>query len=80
MRTLPYAGATFSDVQVTDAGRRLVARQLTALSERQIASPFSAARFREFFGGTGVGADLDAWAQAFREKVNQIASAGPCPS
>jgi hypothetical protein len=80
MRKLPYNGGTFPDVQITEAGRQLIARQLAALGEHQIVSLFSAARFREFHRGAGPGADLNAWAQAFRDKVRQIAAAGPCPS
>ena len=80
MRKLPYHGGTFGDVQITEAGRQLIARQLGALNDRQIVALFSTARFREFFGGAGPDADVNAWAQAFRDKVRQITAAGPCPS
>jgi hypothetical protein len=71
MRQFPYSGATFPDTAVSEAGRQLIARQLTALSERQVTSLFSGARFR---------GDARAWAAALMEKIRQIADGGPCPS
>jgi hypothetical protein len=55
-------------------------RQLSALSEAQVVALFTAARFREFDGGSGPDADPHAWAAVFLDKVRRIASAGPCPS
>ena len=80
MREFPYDGGTFADVQITEAGRALIARQLSALSESQIVTLFSASRFPEFHRGAGRAADAQAWADVFRDKVRQIAAAGPCPS
>jgi hypothetical protein len=80
MRQFPYEGSTFPDVQITEAGRVLIARQLAALSDGQLLTLFAAARFPEFHRGAGRGADVKAWAQVFRDKVRQIADAGPCPS
>jgi len=80
MRKLPYGGATFPDVHITERGRQLIARQLAALDDRQIVSLFSTLRFGELDGGVESGATVNAWAQAFLEKVRQITEAGPCPS
>jgi hypothetical protein len=80
MRPFPYEGGTFPDAQISEAGRQLIARQLAALSERQVVALFTAARFQEFFGGTGEGADVNAWARVFRDKVRQIVDRPPCPS
>jgi hypothetical protein len=79
MRQLPYRGGTFPDVEITEAGRQLIARQLEALSEAQMVSLFRAARFPEHFGGSP-GGDPSAWAQALRQKIRQVSAAGPCPS
>ena len=69
MRQFPYSGSTFFDTTISEAGRQLIARQLTALSERQILSLFSAAHFP----------DERAWTAAFLDKVRQIADGAPCP-
>jgi hypothetical protein len=78
MRPFPYDGGTFKDVQISEAGRQLIARQLAALSGRQLTALFTAARFPEFHGGKGEGADVNAWVQAFRDKVRQIVDRRPC--
>jgi hypothetical protein len=80
MRQFPYSGSTFHDTQISEAGRQLIVQQLSALSESQLVGLFTAARFPEFHGGSGPGADPHAWAAALRDKIHQIASAGPCPS
>jgi hypothetical protein len=79
MRQFPYGGGTFPDTQISEAGRRLIARQLTALTERQLVALFTAARFPEFHGGRGPGADPKQWAAVFLEKVRKIADGEPCP-
>ena len=80
MRQFPYSGSTFSDTTISEAGRQLIARELAALGEPQVVALFSGARFREFHGGRGAGADEHAWAAVFLDKVRQIAERGPCPS
>jgi hypothetical protein len=82
MRRFPWGGGTFVDAQISEGGRRLLAGQLSELSERQIADLFTGARFPEFEAGRwfGPSATVDAWVAAFREKVRQISEAGPCPS
>ena len=80
MRQFPYSGGTFSDRTISEAGRQLIAHQLAALTARQVTSLFSGARFREFYGGRGADADVNAWTAVFLDKVRQIADGGPCPS
>jgi hypothetical protein len=70
MRQFPYSGSTFPDTAISEAGRQLIARQLTALSARQIQSLFSGARFQ---------GDERAWTAALLDKVRQIADGAPCP-
>ena len=78
MRALPYSGATFPDARITEAGRAQLARALAALSPAQIEDLFRDARFPKFHAGTDDQRDLDAWVSAFRHRVDQIATAGPC--
>jgi hypothetical protein len=81
MRYLPFRGATFTDAQISEAGRQLLASQLRAMSDHQIASLFTAARVPEFEHGRWFGptAALEEWVGAFRDKIRQIVEAGPCP-
>ena len=80
MHQLPYDGGTFPEMHISEAGRQLLARQLSALTDSQIVTLFSGARVREFNGGNGDAADPNVWARLFLDKVRQIADAGPCPS
>jgi hypothetical protein len=81
MRAMPWGGGTFVDTAISEAGRRLLAAQLGALSERQVRDLFVGARFPEFEAGRwfGPSSPVAAWVSAFREKVRQISEAGPCP-
>jgi hypothetical protein len=82
MRHLPFLGATFPEGHISEAGRRLLAKQLTAMTPSQIASLFSGARFGPYEEGRWLGpsADERAWVAAFQDKVRQIVEGGPCPS
>ena len=80
MRALPYMGATFKDAGISEEGRLQLARQLSALDEEAIRALFTDARFPEFYSATDDTRDLDEWTAAFRDRVNQIVTAGPCPT
>jgi hypothetical protein len=79
MRALPFEGATFEDVTISEAGRALAAERLGAISEPQIERLFADARFPQFQAGTSDERDLKAWTKAFKSRVKQIADAR-CPS
>ena len=80
MKDLPFAGATFPDAQISEAGRMLLAEQLRALSEADVKRIFIEARFPDFYSATDDERDIEAWAAAFQTRVDQIAAAGPCPA
>ena len=80
MKDMPYAGATFGTVRITEEGRRFLADKLQQLSEAQIRVLFTAARFPEHHSKRGTGADVANWVRAFRQKVREIADREPCPS
>ena len=79
MRSLPFNGATFPDRRITEAGRAELARQLASISPEQVRALFAAARFPAFYSSTDDRRDLDEWTAAFRHRVDQIVTAGPCP-
>ncbi len=78
MRALPFEGATFEDVRISEAGRALAAARLQSISDAQIERLFAEARFPQFQVGTDDERDLKAWAQAFKSRVSQIAAVR-CP-
>ena len=80
MRDLPFRGATYPDVQISEGGRVQLAQRLAALSDEDVWQMFFDARFHDFYSGTDDRHDLEAWTAAFRRRVDQIVSAGPCPS
>jgi hypothetical protein len=69
MRRFPYEGGTFPDTQISEAGRRLLLRELDSISDTDTRAWFESARFE----------NVGAWTAAFREKTRQIRAAGPCP-
>ena len=80
MRMMPFGGSTFPDTRVTDAARLRVGRALASFTDQELREWFSAARFPQFYASTDDGKDLDAWVHAYRHRVTQMLSAGPCPS
>jgi hypothetical protein len=70
MKALPFEGATFEDLQISEAGRQFALKLLRGFETSGVtAFPHVAAIAR----------DPQNWTNAFLDKVNQIASAGPCP-
>jgi hypothetical protein len=79
MKGLPFDGATFQDVRISEGGRRFLAERLGALSPQQLEALFRGARFREFPWDHEEDGDLGRWVAAFRDRVRQIADRPPCP-
>jgi hypothetical protein len=67
--SMPYHGAGFPALEITEGGRALLATRLRLLSDQQIEDLFTGARFPE----------PAEWATVFRDKVAQIADRPPCP-
>ena len=78
MHALPFGGATFPDVRISEAGRLQLLRQLSSLTDDDLHRLFTDARFPQFYSGTDDGRDLAAWTAAFRARVDRIRTAGPC--
>lgn len=80
MESLPYQGATFSPVGITEAGRRHAASLLEQLSDDQIEDLFESARFhkkKSFF--TAHAKPVSNWVATFKNRVRQISDGAPCP-
>lgn len=78
MKSLPYAGGTFEDRRISEAGRRMLASLLDQLTDRQLTDLFTAARFADYDAIGAEGRDVRAWVRAFREKITAVKEAGPC--
>jgi hypothetical protein len=79
MRSLPYGGATFRDVTISEGGRQTLLQALESIPIEQVRALFRGARFPEFYSGTDDEQDVEAWSEAFTHRVQEIAAGGPCP-
>jgi hypothetical protein len=79
MRTLPYGGATFADVQISDAGRRFIAGLLDQLSISQLEDLFTASAMIHYDAIDGHARAAAGWVDVFREKVREIRDGARCP-
>ena len=80
MRHLPYRGGTFTDVPIPEAGRQQLASRLGSLSASTIRQMLTVARVPHFQSGTDDRRDLETWVAAFGHRIQQITTAGPCPT
>jgi len=80
MHDLPYHGAGFPTVHISDEGRLLLGRRLARLSAAHIQSLFEGARFPDPLSGVVPAADLSPWVGAFQWKVKQIVDRPHCPA
>jgi hypothetical protein len=78
MHDLPFEGATFPDARISEEGRLQLARALAALSPGTIRNWLKEARVPAFYSATDDARDVEVWLAAFRERIDQIVSAGPC--
>ena len=79
MKTLPFDGATFPDAQISEDGRQFALKLLRPLTPQQLNTLFEASGVTEFPHVAAIAHEPQNWTNAFLDKVNQIASAGPCP-
>lgn len=80
MRAMPFGGGTFPETHISEAGRIEAVRLFAAMDDDAVRRLFADARFPDFYSPTDDKRDLDAWAAAFRYRVDQLAMAGPCPA
>jgi hypothetical protein len=81
MDALPYHGATFKPVKISEAGRKHLSGLLSQLSDQQVDDLFRSARFDHstgLFGGVKA-TPIEDWVRAFDAKVRQITDGPPCP-
>jgi hypothetical protein len=80
MDALPYHGATFTPVKITEAGRQHLGGLLSQLSDQQIEDLFTSARFDQPTGLIGLhSSPISDWVRVFKAKVKQITEGPSCP-
>ena len=80
METLPFAGATFPEAQISEEGRQFLLGLLSQLNAQQLRELFASAAIAHFDGVSAESRDPRAWTRAFLFKVEQVRRAGPCPA
>ena len=80
MEHLPWGGGTFPEQRISDAGRRHLLGLLEQLSDRQLRDLFEGSGITRHDQVTAEAMRTRAWVAAFKDRVQQIRDAGPCPS
>ena len=80
MDHLPYHGATFQPVKISEAGRKHLGDLLSQLSDQQLVDLFTSARFDR---PTGMliksSTPISEWVRVFKAKVKQVTDGPACP-
>jgi hypothetical protein len=74
MTSLPYQGASFRPVQISEGGRVRLAEKLRRLTKTQMQNLF------EHAGFPLKGDPANAWASVLERKIDAIVNRSPCPS
>jgi hypothetical protein len=80
MASLPFGGATFADVQVSEEGRQFALTLLHGLTRRQLDTLFEASGVTSFPHVVAAAHQPSAWTDVFLAKVHEIERGGPCPA
>jgi hypothetical protein len=72
MSHLPYRGATFVDVEISEEGRALLASKLAALTRDALARLFLGSNFPDPETGQVGSTNVQPWVDVFQEKVGAI--------
>ena len=82
MYQLPYRGATFSDVEISEEGRALLASKLSAYDSVALANLFLTSNFPDAETGQPGTTNVQPWVEVFQQKVAEIRnrSCAPLPS
>ena len=79
MKALPHGGATYNDVSISEAGRRLLSTRLSRLDEADVRKLVVGSRLSAFDGSEATEDEVRGWIDTFMEKVREISDRGPCP-
>jgi hypothetical protein len=79
MREMPYDGATFGRVSISESGRQFLGHLLSQLSDKQLHDLFSEARFGDRRGLLDTPHSVAEWIAAFRTRVRAVTDGPRCP-
>jgi len=80
MDALPYHGATFTPVKISEAGRKHLGGLLSRLSDAQLEDLFKSARFDQPTGMFSKhSTPISEWVRVFKAKVKQVTDGPSCP-
>jgi hypothetical protein len=79
MKAFPHGGATYNDVSISEAGRRLLATRLSRLAEGDLRKLVVGSRLAAFDGSETTEDEVKGWVDAFMGKIREISDRGPCP-
>jgi len=79
MRAMPYGGATFGSVRVSERGRRFIVDLLLQLTDAQLADLFTGARFDKHWRGRGRPTPVSEWVRVFKQRLRALSDGPPCP-
>ena len=80
MKSLPFNGATFPDVQISEEGRTMLLGLLQQLSPAQLTNLFAGSHVTTMESLSAEARSPAAWVKVLQDKIKQIKDAGPCPS
>lgn len=80
MSALPYRGATFADVEISEAGRQLAAAKLGALDAAALTNLFLSSNFPDAETGRVGTANVQPWVGVYQEKLAAITNRSCAPS
>lgn len=80
MSQMPYRGATFGDVEISEGGRRLLADKLAAYDSAAVANLLLSSNFPDAESGQVGASNVQPWVEVFQEKVAAIRSRSCAPS
>ena len=80
MEHLPWGGGTFPEHRISEAGRQHLLQLLEQLSDSQLRDLFEASGITSLDQVSAESHHADAWIAVFKDRVQQIRDAGPCPS
>ena len=78
MKALPYGGATFRELAISEEGRQLALTLLRQLSPEQLRALFVGSGITSFDHVLAEARQPGPWVAAFTAKVDEIAAGGPC--
>jgi hypothetical protein len=80
MRHMPYGGATFRPIRISEDGRQFLIKRLGALSDAHVTRLLSWARFDRHEGLFTHPRPIEEWVRVFKKRVQTLIDGPPCPA